>query len=114
MLRWDQVVVTSKAVTPSMLQPVDFFFLFSGSVLLYSLSRSWRGRTFALVLGAFPALGPAVFSFAGLTAMNLQLHSVLGTGLYTHQMGVLSTISCMLLLPLLILAFRLAVSRPSD
>ncbi|UCG85400.1 MAG: hypothetical protein JSW71_15900 [Gemmatimonadota bacterium] len=113
LFRSGNVAVTSKVITPSMLEALDFFFLFSGAALLYALSRSWRGRTLAFLLGAFPALGPALFSFAGFTAINIRLASVLGAGLYTHHMGVLSSISFMLLVPPLFLAFRLAESRPS-
>jgi hypothetical protein len=114
LVRADEVVVTSKAMTPSVLVPLDLFFLFSGAALLFTLSRSWRGRTFALFLGAFPAFAPAAFSLAAFTVMNLRLTTYLGTGLYTHHMGVLSAIACAVLLPLLFLTFGLGAARPSN
>ena len=113
LLRHNDVVVTSKAITPSALVPIDFFFLFSAAALLFTLSRSWRGRTFAILLGAIPALGPAMFSLLGFTVMNFRLSSVLATSLYTHHMGVMSLISTVLLVLSLVLSFTLTTGRVS-
>ena len=108
--RSGDVAITSKVVTPSAWVVVDLFFLISAAAYLFFLSRSWRGRAGALALGAFPALGPALFSLAGLSVVNWRMGARLGTGLYSHHMGVLSSISLLVLLPLLMVVFR-AVRR---